>query len=353
MQPFTFDAGLPRVVFGAGSLASLPAELDRLGVKRVLLLSTPGRSEAVRALGKSLGERVAGVYDKAVMHVPVEVAEDARRVAAECGADGCLALGGGSTIGLGKAVALSSGLPVVAVPTTYSGSEMTTILGMTEGGLKRTMRDARVLPRTVIYDPVLSTGLSAELSAASGMNAIAHCVEALYAHDANPITSLMAEEGLRALAGALPVLVSNPLDSEARTAALYGAWLSGAALGAVSMGLHHKLCHTLGGSFNLPHAQTHAIVLPHAVRYNREAAPGAMDRIARALGVSDAPSGLYDLENKLGLKLRLAEVGMRESDLERAASIATAAPYSNPRPVEYEGVLALLRDAHAGRRPAP
>jgi maleylacetate reductase len=352
VKAFTY-IGLPaRVVFGAGTVARLPAELDKLGAQRALVLSTPGRAASVRAVAASLGTRCAGFYDKAVMHVPLEVAEDARRVAKELGADCCVAVGGGSTIGLGKAIAAASGLPVLAVPTTYSGSEMTPIYGLTEGGLKRTQRDARVLPRTVIYDPQLTLGLPPATSAASGMNAIAHCVEAMYAQDANPIVSLMAEEGIRALAAALPAIVGNPADAEARSEALYGAWLAGVSLGAVGMALHHKLCHTLGGTWNLAHAETHAIVLPHAARYNRDAAPEAMARIARALGAKDAPGGLYDLETKLGLKMKLADLGMREADLERAAKIATEAPYPNPAAIAYAQVLELLKNAFAGRRPA-
>lgn len=351
MRQFVY-VGLPaRVVFGAGSIAQLAAEVEHLGAKRALLLSTAGRSASVRALAAPLGDRLAGLYDKAAMHVPVEIAEDARRAARELGADCCVAIGGGSTIGLGKAIALATGLPVVAVPTTYSGSEMTTILGMTEGGMKRTLRDPKVLPRVVIYDPGLTLGLPAATSAASGMNAIAHCVEALYAHDGNPLNTLFAEEGIRALGSGLPRLVAEPANLEARSDALYGAWLAGMSFASVGMALHHKLCHVLGGTFNLPHAETHAIVLPHAARYNREAAPEAMRRIARALGASDAPSALYDLELRLGLKMSLAEIGMPEEGLQLAAKIATETPYPNPRAVEYEAVLRLLHDAFHGRRP--
>jgi alcohol dehydrogenase class IV len=204
----------------------------------------------------------------------------------------------------------------------------------------------------VIYDPQLTLGLPASISAASGMNAIAHCVEALYAQDANPVVSLMAEEGIRALAASLPLVVREPSNLEARSEALYGAWLAGISLGSAGMALHHKLCHTLGGTWNLPHAETHAIVLPHAARYNRDAAPEAMARIARALGARDAPTGLYDLEMKLGLKMKLADLGMQEADLQRAAKIASESPYPNPAPVNYAGVLELLRRAFAGRRPA-
>jgi len=346
--------GLPmRVVFGAGSLSQLPAEVERLGAKRALVLSTPEQAASASEVAKALGSRAAGTYDKAAMHVPLEIAEDARRVARELGADCCVTVGGGSTTGLGKAIALTSPLPILAVPTTYAGSEMTPIYGITEGGAKKTGRDLRVLPKVVIYDPGLTLSLPAALSAASGMNAIAHSVEALYAQDANPVVSLMAEEGIRALAKALPSIVSNPKNLEARAEALYGAWLCGVALGSAGMALHHKLCHVLGGSFNLPHAETHSIVLPHAMRYNYEGAREAMARVERALGASPAPAAIYDLEAKLPIALKLADLGMKEADLERAARIAAEAPYPNPRKVEYAPVLELLRAAYQGRRPAP
>ncbi|HVL34946.1 MAG TPA: maleylacetate reductase [Burkholderiales bacterium] len=350
MDPFVYTALPTRVVFGTGRVAELGAEVERLGAKRVLLLSTPGRAQMVAAL--SAGLPIAGVFDRAVMHTPREAVEQARAMAKDVRADCCVALGGGSTIGFGKAIALESGLPVLAVPTTYSGSEMTTIWGISEGGAKKTGRDPKVLPRTVIYDPVLTLELPPAVSAASGMNAIAHCVEALYAHDGNPIVSLMAEEGIRALAAALPKILANGKDIAARSEALYGAWLAGMTIATTSVALHHKLCHVLGG-LGLPHAETHSIVLPHAVRYNHDAAPEAMARLRRALGgVADAPAALYDLEKKLGLPLRLADLGLAEADLERAAKTAAEAPYPNPRKVEYAGVLALLREAYAGRRPA-
>lgn len=329
----------------------LPSEVERLGAERVLLLSTPEKSRNLQRVTEILGDRVAGVYDKAVMHVPLATAEEARRLAQSLGADCCVTVGGGSTTGLGKAIALTSDLPIIAVPTTYAGSEMTPIYGLTDAGMKKTGRDARVLPKTVIYDPTLSLTLPPAISAASGMNAIAHCAEALYAHDGNPIISMMAEEGIRALASALPTVVEDPANIEARSEALYGAWLAGITLGSAAVALHHKLCHVLGGTFNLPHAETHSIVLPHAMRYNRDAAPLAMARIARALGTEDAPTGLYDLEVKLGLTLSLKDIGMTEEGLERAARITTDAPYPNPRAVEYDDTLALLRNAYEGQRP--
>ena len=351
MRAFVYN-GLPaRVVFGAGALAKLPEELARLGATRALVLSTPEQKESAQSVKSALGPRAAGLYDKAAMHVPTEIAEEARRIARELGADCCVTVGGGSTTGLGKAIALTSTLPILAVPTTYAGSEMTPIYGITEGGAKKTGRDVRVLPRAVVYDPNLTLSLPPRLSAASGMNAIAHAVEALYSHEGNPIISLMAEEGIRAMAAALPKILQQPKDLNARGDALYGAWLCGIALGSAGMALHHKLCHVLGGSFNLPHAETHSIVLPHAVRYNQAAAPDAMARIEKAIQASDAAAGIFDLEKRLGLPLRLADIGMKEADLERAARIATEAPYPNPRKVEYAPVLELLRNAYEGRKP--
>jgi len=346
---FTYLSLPTRVVFGAGSVRSLAAEVERLGAKRVLLISTPGRAGMVRGVAQGLA--LAGVFDQAVMHTPAAVVEAAREEARRVNADCCVTVGGGSTIGFGKAIALSSSLPVVAVPTTYSGSEMTTIWGVSEGGAKKTGRDPKVLPRAVIYDPELTLDLPVAVSAASGMNAIAHCAEALYAHDGNPIVSLMAEEGIRALASALPKIVSKPKGAEARSEALYGAWLAGMTISTTSVALHHKLCHVLGG-FGLPHAETHSIVLPHALAYNQTAATTAMARIEKALNAPRAPMGVYDLEKRLGLPMRLADIGMKEADLERAARIAAEAPYPNPRKVEYEPVLGLLRDAYEGRRPA-
>ena len=336
-----------RVVFGAGAVSQLAVEVERLGATRVLLISTPGRADMVRSLGRDL--KIAGLFDQAVMHTPIKAVEAARDMARAVGADCCITVGGGSTIGFGKAIALTSSLPIVAVPTTYSGSEMTNIWGISEGGAKKTGRDVKVLPRAVIYDPQLTLELPAGVSAASGMNAIAHCAEALYAHDGNPIVSLMAEEGIRALATALPLIVQAPRDLEARTSALYGAWLAGSTIATTGNGLHHKLCHVLGG-FGLPHAETHAVVLPHALRYNSVAGE-AMRRIARAMAVEDTPSGIWELEQRLGLPMKLADIGMKQADLERAARIAVQAPYPNPRKVEYQPVLELLHNAYEGKKP--
>ncbi len=351
MLEFTHESLPGRVVFGCGARARLGEEVERLGLGRVLLVTTEGRRPLAEAAAGLLGARAAGIFTGAVMHVPIEVAEAARAKARELAADGCVAIGGGTAIGLAKAIALETGLPVVALPTTYAGSEMTPILGITEGGVKRTRRDLRMLPRTVIYDPELSLSLPPAVSGPSGMNAVAHCVEALYAENPDPLAALVAEEGLRALARSLPVVVRRPDDVAARGEALYGAWLAGAALAMVGMALHHKLCHVLGGSFDLPHAEVHTILLPHVAAYNRDAAPAAMARVARALGAEDAAAGLFDLAAGLGTPLALKEIGMPEDGLGRAAALAVSAPYWNPRPVTRDGVQALLDDAYHGRRP--
>ena len=352
MLRFTYEALPARIIFGAGSLERLPDEIQRLGASRALVLSTPEQRDQAQAVAIQIGSRAAGIFDKAVMHVPIATAEAAREEAKRIGADCCVAVGGGSTTGLAKAIALVSELPILAVPTTYAGSEMTPIWGLTEGGIKKTGRNPRVLPRTVIYDPNLTVTMPAMLSATSGMNAIAHCVEALYAEDANPVISLMAEEGIRALAASLPSVVKNPRDINARSHALYGAWLAGASLGAVGMALHHKLCHVLGGSFNLPHAETHTVVLPYAVAYNAGAAPEAIGRVARAVGADEAAAGLYALSASMGAPTALSQIGMQAKDLDRAADLAVENPYYNPRPITREGIRALLEDAFRGRPPA-
>ena len=286
------------------------------------------------------------------MHVPIETAREARALARELGADCAVAIGGGSTTGLGKAIALDSGLPILAIPTTYAGSEVTPVYGLTEGGLKRTGRDPRVLPKTVIYDPELTLTLPIGLTVTSGMNAIAHAAEGLYARDGNPIMDLIAEEGIRAVADALPQLRRDPQDLAARSLALYGAWLCGTVLGNVGMALHHKLCHTLGGSFNLPHAEVHTVVLPHAIAYNAPAIPDALVRIGRALHSEHPAAALYDLARTNGAPYALRTLGMKESDLDRAADIAVANPYWNPQAIERAGVRALLQRAWEGERPA-
>lgn len=355
MKNFVYTSQPARVVFGAGSLSHLAREIDALGAKKALILSTPEQRASAERVADLLGPRAAGIFDRAVMHVPIETAREARELARQLGADCAVAIGGGSTTGLGKAIALDSGLPILAIPTTYAGSEMTPIYGITEGGLKKTGRDRRVLPRTVIYDPELTLSLPLGMSVTSGINAIAHAAEGLYATDGNPVMDLMAKEGMAAIARALPAIKKRADDVDARADALYGAWLCGTVLGHVGMALHHKLCHTLGGSFNLPHAETHTIVLPHALAYNAAAAPGAMQEIAEALNGNDkgssAAQAVFDLAKNNGAPVALRDIGMREADLDKACDIAMQNQYPNPRPLERKAIRQLLQDAFEGGRP--
>lgn len=357
MKDFVYNGQPSRVVFGPGSIEHLEREIDLLGAKRALVLSTPEQVGQAQDVADRLGPRAAGIFPRAVMHVPIETARQARDEARRLGADCAIAIGGGSTTGLGKAIALDSALPILSIPTTYAGSEMTPIYGITEGGLKKTGKDPRVLPRTVIYDPELTLTLPLALSITSGMNAIAHAAEGLYAQDSNPVMDLMAEEGIRAMARALPLLREKADVVTARGDALYGAWLCGTVLGGVGMALHHKLCHTLGGSFNLPHADVHTVVLPQAMAFNAAAAPQAMQRIERALGttgLASAAAGLFDLALNSGAPVALRDIGMRGEDLERAADIAVSNPYWNPRPFgpkQRGEIRELLQRAFEGVRP--
>lgn len=353
---FRYDALPGRIVFGAGTArTALAEELGRLGVRRVLLVATEQELPLARELSAPFDDLVVGVVTEVRPHVPVEVAESARAAAAACAADVVVSIGGGSTTGTAKAVALTTGLPIVAVPTTYAGSEVTPVWGLTEGGRKTTGKDPRVLPRVVVYDPELTLTLPAGLSAASGLNALAHCVEAFWAPGANPITSLVAEEGIRALSAGLPSVAEDPTGVPGRTDALYGAYLAGAAFAVAGSGLHHTVCHVLGGAYDLPHAETHAVVLPHVLALYGPRLPDAEGRVAGALGA--APGGAVDslvaLGARVGVPTSLRSVGMREQDLPEAArlvadGVRAKVPPEGPLAVDEEQVAALVTAAFHG-----
>jgi len=353
MEAFVYTALQGRVVFGRGTLARIADEVQQLGCRRAFVLSDAHHAEGAAAtVLQLLGNHAVGLSTDAAMHTPVEVTEQVLEKLGAAAPDCLVSLGGGSTTGLSKALALRTGLPQIVVPTTYAGSEATPILGQTEQGRKTTLRSPKVLPRTIVYDVELTLGMPARLSVVSGLNAMAHAVEALYAKDGNPVTSMLAEQGIAALARALPLIAADTRHVEARSDALFGAWACGNCLGTVGMALHHKLCHTLGGSFDLPHAETHTVILPHAAAFNESAALKAMGRAARALGADKAGAGLFDLAASLGAPTSLKEIGMSESDLDKAADIATSAPYWNPRPADRDAIRRLLDDAYHGRRPA-
>lgn len=353
MEAFEYTANPSRVIFGPNSIQKLPDELRRLKLTSPLLLTTPQQVSSGEDLAKILTSaslKPAGTYNNATMHTPSHITNEALDYLKSVSADSVISIGGGSTIGLGKAISVRTGLPHICIPTTYAGSEMTPILGETQDGKKTTRSDPAILPGTVIYDVNLTMTLPASLSATSGVNAIAHAVEALYAKNRNPIITMMALEGTKALAESLPTIVADPSNQPARERAQYGAWLCGVCLGSSAMALHHKLCHTLGGSFNLPHAETHTIVLPHALSYNAPAIPDAMKLLAGVLPGSNgnAVQGLNVLLEKLKVKRALRDYGMKEEDVSKAAQIAVSNQYPNPRSVEEGPIRELIRRAWAG-----
>jgi maleylacetate reductase len=350
--PFEYELLPRRVVFGPGAADRLAGEVDRLGASRVLVVASQRRAGQ---LLQRLGRRCAGSFTDVVQHVPLETATAAREVARQLGADCLVACGGGSAVGLAKAVALERPLPIVALPTTYAGSEMTPIWGMTTGRRKQTGRDRGVAPSVVLYDPVLTLGMPARLTGSSGMNAVAHCVEGLYGPGANPVTAALAGDGLRRLAAGLVGSVREPADLEARAEALLGAHLAGSALAVAGVAIHHQLCHVLGGALALDHADLNAVVLPHAVRFVAEAVPREMARVEAALGAEpgDAAGALYDLARALGTPSSLAEIGMTATDLAPMAEAAAARVSQRPRPAGQAELRALLEAAWTGKRPAP
>lgn len=348
MNEFFYEASPMRVHFGSGSRAKLADEVGELGLSKALILATDYQVPLAREISKILGPRSVGVWAGAKMHVPIESASAAGQAAVDAGADCCVVVGGGSTVGLGKAVALKYGTPIIALPTTYAGSEMTPVWGLTADGVKTTGRDRKVLPVSVIYDPELTVSLPVPLSIASAFNAIAHAVEALYAPDRSPVISLMAEDGVRSLLEALPRIVEDSTDITHRSAALYGSWLCGATLGATTMSLHHKLCHVLGGTFNLPHAETHTVVLPYVLAYNTPCAPEAVEALRRATSAANPAECLRELSQELGAPASLRELGLGSDDIDTAVAQATRSPYANPRPFGADDIRAILVDALDG-----
>jgi alcohol dehydrogenase class IV len=351
MHDFAYSAWPTHVVFGAGRIAQAREELERLGIRKALVLSTPPQARDAQQLASQLEELACGVFSEAAMHTPVNVTERAMEIVSSSRADGLVALGGGSTIGLSKAITLRTDLPQLAIPTTYAGSEMTPIIGQTENGIKTTEITGKVLPESVIYDPELTHSLPPFIAGPSAMNALAHSVEALYAENRNPVTSMMAEASIKAIGQAVPGLMGEEIDPTARENAFFGSWLAGTCLGSVGMAIHHKICHTLGGTFDLNHADIHCLMIPYTAGFNRDHAPEAMKAIARALAVTDPIDGLFTLMKKAASKSSLKEFGLSKADLGRAADLAVQKAYYNPRPVARNDVLDMLISAYEGARP--
>jgi maleylacetate reductase len=340
-----------RVRFGSGMAAELlAAEVEDLEAERVMVIAAPAEQELAARLVAQLP--VARNHDEVVMHVPVDVADRARQSAVAAGADLLVSIGGGSTTGLAKAIALTTGLPIVAVPTTYAGSEATNVWGQSDGGKKTTGVDPKVLPRTVIYDAALTVSLPVEMSVASGLNALAHCVDSMWAPRSDPINQALAAEGIQALSQGLPEIVDDPSGLPGRELALYAAYLSAVAFASAGSGLHHKICHYLGGAFNLPHAQTHAVVLPYVLATNAPSAAGAEHRIAAAFGANDALSGLAALRDELDAPRALRDYGFEQGQIRTAAAaLVDVVPESNPCTLSSADLEALLEAAWAGDDP--
>jgi alcohol dehydrogenase class IV len=350
---FTYESLPSRVVFGVGQVAGVGDEVAALGAEQVFLVHDAMAKELADGVAAQLGGRLAGRWDEVVQHVPVELAERARAAVDAARGDAVVCVGGGSSTGLAKAIALTNRVPIVAVPTTYAGSEMTTIYGLTDSLHKQTGKSPLVLPKVVVYDPALTVGLPPQVTGPSAFNALAHAVEALYAPGCNPVTSALALEGARAINRSLPAAMHDPADLDGRSDLLYGAYLSGMALGATSAALHHKICHVLGGRFDLVHADAHSVVLPHAIALNAPALPVEMARLAEALGVAggDPAGALWDLAVASDVPTSLAQLGLREDDLPEAAELAAKEIATNPVPVDAGVLLGLLQRAYAGTRP--
>lgn len=348
---FELDVHPQRVVFGAGRVHDVPDEVGRLGLQRVLVVSARSAKPAADELVERLGALVVARVGEVVQHVPEAEVSSAAETAVARGADGTITIGGGSATGLGKAVSLVTGVPLLAVPTTYAGSEATSMYGIT-GHHKQTGRDPRVLPRVVVYDPLLTTGMTPALTATSGMNALAHCVEALYSNGANPITSTLAVKGIRLLAAALPRAIDSPTDPRPRGDALLGAYIAGWSMETAGTGLHHLVCHAIGGTHRVDHAGVHAVLLPYVAAYNAPAAPEALRRVAEALGATDAAQGLRSLAEHLHAPTDLASLGLPEDALDEVVERVLAADAGrNPRHPDAPSLRRLLDDAFAGRPP--
>ena len=347
MNPFIYNANPSRVLFGSGTSAQLAEEISAMGCSRALLLSTPQQADLAEKTCIDIGPLATGVFTEATMHTPVAVTCEALKTAEQTTADCLVPVGGGSTIGLSKAIALRSGLPQIAIPTTYAGSEMTPILGQTEDGVKTTQRTMKVLPEVVIYDVDLTLTLPIALSVTSGINAMAHAIEALYAENRNPVISMLAEEGIRALYRTLGIISDKPFDIKVRSDALFGAWLCGTSLGSVGMALHHKLCHTLGGTFDLPHSETHTVLLPHVTAFNAVAVP-ELDALGHKLNGTSLAVSIFELAKRAGAPLSLDAIGMPKDGLDRAAELAVSNPYFNPRKFSQGDIRELLENAFHG-----
>ncbi len=381
MKEFHYTSYAQEIIFGTGSLARLSEAVDHFHWQRLMLCTTGSarRNGHVSTLEAALGQRLVATYDHAQSHVPDFQVAEALAIAIEHQVDAIIGLGGGSPIGLAKAISQAleekrTGqaarasfptdqplVPVVAIPTTYAGSEMTAVYGMTHhsasSSRKITVTDPKITPKLVIYDPRLTLDLPPEMTASSGINALAHCVEAVYSITRHPLSTAAALSGAQHIAQALPRCYATGEDLEARTGMLIGSHLAAVALSNVAMGFHHGLCHALGGTAGVPHGIANAIVLPHAMRFNLNATAPQLAQIAAAIGLAvddrsaeaaaeAAAQHIADLIGHMSLPQRLREVGVNKADLPHLAEVAlqSRAVQSNPKPIQNAAQIEAVLD---------
>jgi maleylacetate reductase len=383
LNTFTYTAYAQEIIFGSGTLAQLGQAVGRFHWRRLMLCTSPSLRLGghVTSIEAALGQRLIAAYERTQSHVLDFQLAEALEMAAEAEVEAVIGLGGGSPIGLAKAVSMAleerrTGqparadfptdqplVPVIAIPTTYAGSEMTPVYGVThqtEGTTRKiTVKDAKVAPKLIIYDPSLSLNLPPSVTAGTGINALAHCIEALYSITRHPLSTTAALSGIRYITRSLPRCYAHGDDLEARTDMLLGAHLGGTALASVSMGLHHGLCHVLGGTAGIPHGVANGIILPHAMRFNLDVTAPQLAQAAAAMGLELKEQGneaageaavqhVYNLIGQLGLPQRLRDVGVNEADLPPLAQLAlqSSAVKSNPKPLtDAEQAEAIFRAA--------
>jgi maleylacetate reductase len=352
-----------QIHFGRGTLARVRAIVRDLGGRRVMLVTTRSRAESAEArrLVTGLGPVVESVFAEARAHVPTAVVQAALQQARRDGVDTIVSFGGGSCADLGKAVCYFTeqeagtpgasffdrpALPHIAVPTTYSGAEVTPYFGMTDEHTRRKSGAGgpTIAPAAVVYDPEVTLSTPPRISAETGMNALAHCVEAAYSPARTPEAEAVAIAGAARIFRALPQVIARPGDLGARTEMLAAAALAGRCLQNASMGVHHGLAQLLGGRTAIAHGLANGVLLAHAVRFNADAVPDELDRLARALSVADVATAIDELRATLGLPGSLAECGVTDDDLDAVARLAESSPAvaANPKPVSAADARAIL-----------
>lgn len=365
LNDFRYLAYAQEVIFSPGAVARLREAVERLGWQRLMLCASHSMrlGGQVGKVESSLGERLVAVFDHVLPHVQDVQVQEALTLAREKHVDVVIGLGGGSPIGMAKAVGFELGLPIIAIPSTYAGSEMTPVYGITHTDAdpprKVTISNPKIVPSLVLYDPELTLALPPALTASTGINALAHCIEALYSKTRNPLSSAAAAKGVRHIYIALQKSYQDGKNLEARTEMLLGSHLAGLSLASVSMGLHHGICHVLGGSANVPHGIANAIILPHVIAFNADATATYLVPAAEAMDIPENGSSpkeridamgqrISELIRQMDLPQLLRHAGVHKSDLPRLAQLAfqNRTVQNNPKPItDVIQLESLLQDA--------